>query len=235
MRIRNGTAIETVQLSIPQPSRLWEPVLTSLRLAIITGELSPGTHLVETQLVNKLKVSRGPIREALVHLEHEGFIVNYPHRGKFVADFSVDDIHEIYELRLLIEGYAAERTLEKLQPDHLHQLQALTDEMVRLAANHRFEEMAQADLEFHRLLVAMAGYKRLLHIWETLSIGSHALIAIVASSTPEIIQTTIAKGHQGLVIAIIARDLGAVKEALRFHLSSAERHILSMMHERDSG
>lgn len=62
-------------------SQLWQSVLQQLRLAIVTGVLPPGSHLVEAELANRLAVSRGPVREVLTRLEHEGLIVNCPYRG----------------------------------------------------------------------------------------------------------------------------------------------------------
>src|SRR4051794_19139332 len=86
-----------------QHNPMWESVLAMLRMAIIKGQLPSGAHLLELQLAERLGVSRGPVREALMRLEQEGLVINQPYRGKFVADISAQTIHEIYSLRILLE------------------------------------------------------------------------------------------------------------------------------------
>ena len=87
----------------PPHNQVWESVLFRLRMAIIQGKLPPGAHLLEAQLAEKLGVSRGPVREALLRLEQEGLVLSQPYRGKFVANLSPQMIHEIYTLRRVLE------------------------------------------------------------------------------------------------------------------------------------
>ncbi|WP_181346845.1 GntR family transcriptional regulator [Thalassobacillus sp. CUG 92003] len=77
-----------------------------IKHAILHGEFAPKMRLTEEYLANKLQISRTPIREALKQLEAEGLIVSMK-RGVRVRHFTKKDIHEIYDLRTLLEGYAA--------------------------------------------------------------------------------------------------------------------------------
>lgn len=110
------------------------------------------TYLLEVQLAEELGVSRGPVREALIYLKKEELVVNQPYRGKFVANVSATTVHEIYSMRRLLEGYAAQSVATKLQPEQLERLQNLFDEMMRAVRSKRFEEFADTDLEFHASL-----------------------------------------------------------------------------------
>jgi GntR family transcriptional regulator, gluconate operon transcriptional repressor len=220
--------IEKLQLSIPQNSQLWESVLSCLRVAIITGQLEPQTHLVETEIAQKLNVSRGPVREALVRLEQEGLVVNQPYRGRYVADISSDFISEVYGLRLQLENYALELVSERLQPEHLAHLQELLDRMIQEATAAHVEEFAAIDLEFHRLLVTVSGHKLLLQMWETLTNVSHAFIALNASTESDLVRI-ITQGHQSILEALVGHDVAAAKESLGAHLAVAENRILEMM------
>jgi len=213
-----------------QHIQMWESVLSTLRMAIIKGQLQSGAHLLEVQLAEKLGVSRGPVREALVHLEHEGLVVSQPYRGKFVADISAKTIHETYSLRRLLESFAAELAIDKLEQSHFDRLQLLFLAMMDAVYDKRFEEFANIDLEFHRLFVAAAGHTRLSQMWEMLTGVTHAFIVINASLDHEGYQI-IAEGHQAILQALIERDVAGVKEMLNFHLLEAERRLLQVMEE----
>ena len=213
-----------------QHIQMWESVLSTLRMAIIKGQLQSGEHLLEVQLAEKLGVSRGPVREALVHLEHEGLVVSQPYRGKFVADISAKTIHETYSLRRLLESFAAELAIDKLDQNHFDRLHALFKAMMDAVYDKRFEEFANIDLEFHRMFVAAAGHTRLLQMWETLTGVTHAFIVINASLDHEGYRI-IAEGHQAILHALIERDVVAVKEMLNFHLLEAERRLLQVMED----
>src|SRR6185437_16142801 len=99
---------------IARRADLWEVVAGALRWAIITGELGPGVHLQEPVLAQKFGVSRVPVREALVRLEHEGLVRSEPRRGSFVIGFTASDVQEIYEIRQFIETHAGRLAAERV-------------------------------------------------------------------------------------------------------------------------
>ena len=111
--------------------KLWEYVLDSLRLQIFSGRFPPGTQLVEAELADRYKVSRGPIREALIYLEQEHLVIREPRRGAFVRGITENDVREIYGLRQVLESYAAELACDRLQPNHLERMQSCIDRMDR--------------------------------------------------------------------------------------------------------
>lgn len=213
----------------PQHNPMWEAVLAALRMAIIKGQLPSGTHLLELGLAEQLGVSRGPVREALIRLEQEGLVINQPYRGKFVADISAKTIREIYSLRILLESFAAELCIDKLQPTWLAGLHASLAQMIKAADEQRFEEFADIDLEFHRQLVVAAEHTRLLQMWETLRGVNHAFIAVNASLVSSENVHMFAERHELIVEALMQRDVATVKEVLRIHLAEAEARILAVM------
>ena len=215
------TVLEAAHLPKPEHNELWTSVLFSLRMAIITGELEPGTHLVEAQLAEKLGVSRGPIRDALMRLEQENLVAPSQRRGRFVVGLSPDDIHEIYSLRRLLETYGVELGLERLSGEYSDRMRELLDDMRTLTIESRFEELAPLDLEFHRSIVASAGNGRLVQMWNTLAGVSHGLIVVGAALSPDRMRLVIGS-HEDILDAFAAGDLATAKEAVRAHLTSAE-------------
>ena len=97
--------LQPIKLDSYKPLR--ELVCECIRQAIIDGTFSPGERLMEIQMADEMGVSRTPVREAIRKLELEGFVVMIPRRGTYVADISIRDITEIYEIRACLDELAA--------------------------------------------------------------------------------------------------------------------------------
>lgn len=108
---------------------LQEAAVEQLREAIIRGAYQPGQRLKQQELARTLGCSPVPVREALHRLAAEGFVVIDPQRGARVADFNSRELEEIYEVRTLLEGRAAERAAERMTPEMARRLRAILDKM----------------------------------------------------------------------------------------------------------
>ena len=86
---------------------------------IINGELKPGTRLREEDLSTEMNISRAPIREALNMLERDGFTMIVPRKGAIVAEVMKEDIKYIWEMRALLEPYAAKESVKSIPPERL--------------------------------------------------------------------------------------------------------------------
>ena len=122
-----------------------EFVLESLRAAILDGLFPPGTRLRQEDLAETFGTSRIPVREALRVLEYEGLVASQAHRGFTVTALDADEIDEIYDLRITLEGHATRLAIPLLTEHDLEELQILYDEMEaetdsdrRLACRERF-------------------------------------------------------------------------------------------------
>src|SRR2546421_13031594 len=80
-----------------------------IRQAILDGRLEPGSRLKEEELARELGISRTPVREALLVLQAEGLVDAVPNRGAVVRSHDANDLEDLYQLRALLEGYAARR------------------------------------------------------------------------------------------------------------------------------
>ncbi|HSK99542.1 MAG TPA: GntR family transcriptional regulator [Rubrobacteraceae bacterium] len=141
-------------------------VFERLRRMIIEGEYGPDERLIEEQLAERLGVSRTPIRQALTMLEAEGLVEIAPHRGAMVCSFSVEDVRDIYDLRAVLEGYAARRAARRISGEELGRLSELAEEMEGLAG--RFSEheeeirrLVVLNQEFHGTIVVASRNRRL--------------------------------------------------------------------------
>lgn len=134
---------------------------------ILEGEYAPGGRLVEEQLAERLGISRTPIRQALTILEAEGLVEISPNRGATVCSFGIEEVWDIYDLRAVLEGYAARRASERIETAELTRLHTLACEMEGLAKRHfsdREEEIRRlvaANREFHDTVASASRNKRL--------------------------------------------------------------------------
>ena len=100
--------LETLSLSAPFSRTLSDQVAGQLRQAILMGRLKPGQRIVEHEIAQAMAISRGPVRDALRILQNERLVVQYPHRGAFVAWLTLRDAEEIYSIRRELEMLAVE-------------------------------------------------------------------------------------------------------------------------------
>jgi DNA-binding GntR family transcriptional regulator len=145
---------------LPEARTLAEQVYRAVRARIIDGELAPGTFLREKDL-ESLGVSRTPIREALGRLASEGFLERLPHRGFRVPEESLGNLLELYPIVASLELLAGRLALERFTPADVSRLKAVNGRLA--GARDRGDVRAMLDLnnEFHRLISARGGNRRL--------------------------------------------------------------------------
>jgi DNA-binding GntR family transcriptional regulator len=135
-----------------------ELVLTSVRKAILSGVLGPGSRLRQEELADVFGTSRIPVREALRALEYEGLVSSEPHRGFTVTALDADDVEEVYDLRILLESEAVRLALPMLTDEDLEELEVLFQAMQ--VAEAPDEQLASRE-RFYLRLYSVAGRPRL--------------------------------------------------------------------------
>jgi DNA-binding GntR family transcriptional regulator len=126
-----------------------ELVLASVRKAILSGVLQPNARLRQEELAEVFGTSRIPVREALRALEYEGLVTSQPHRGFTVTALDADDVEEVYDLRILLEGEAVRLALPNLTDIDLEELEVMFQAMQD--ARTPDEQLATRERFYHRL------------------------------------------------------------------------------------
>ena len=124
-------------------------VVDTLRKGILAGDYQIGEKLDQKLLAEKLGVSIIPVREGLRQLEAEGLIRLVPRRGAFVAELSIAELKEIYLIREVLEGLAAELAVPNLDPSTFHQLESLLEQMEEATAQQDFSRLLELNRAFH--------------------------------------------------------------------------------------
>lgn len=192
-----------------------------LRERIIDGAFKPGDQINEAQVASQLRVSRGPVREALHRLVQEGLLIGLPNRGVFVREITERDIAEIYEAREVIECAAAEivTKLDDAERDRIaDELTAMTTEMGEAVAAEQWDLLRRLDLRFHMTLVEHGRNRRLVRAYSTLA--TEALICMAQwSGFSENNRSRVVPSHLDIVEKLRSGDMEAVHLALHNHLS----------------
>jgi len=143
-------------------------VARELERMILAGEISVGERVNESQLAARLRVSRGPVREALRGLEESGLLRLEKNRGVFVREISLAEADEIYDLREALDELVGERLAKRFEPAARKAVRALLDEMDDAAKRGDAAAYHMLNLRFHDTLVEATGNAKLISTYRRL-------------------------------------------------------------------
>ncbi|MFN8592802.1 MAG: GntR family transcriptional regulator [Thermomicrobiales bacterium] len=192
-------------------------VYEQLRRAIVSGQLAPGQRLDQEWLAAELRVSRMPLREALLRLEADGLIQNEPHRSAVVAPLTVAELTDIYAAREAMEAMlAGAGTAHGTGHDFTVMGEAIAEQRAAIAVGDLARFVA-ADRDFHFTLYRASGYGRAVAITERLRDQADRYIWHYARYQSGAVRS-IAE-HDDILAACRKRDVGAVGTLTRDHVN----------------
>ena len=200
---------------------LKKPTLASmvtdrLRELIVEGAYEPGEQLNEVDLASRFGTSRGPIREGLRQLVHEGLLRSEPHRGAFVPYLSNDDIRDVYQAREAIETAAAKQLIESETNAHVSAaLEKTVQAMKRAVVAREWTRLADLEMRFHTELVTAAGSARLSRMYATLLDETRICLRMTTAHPG---REELVTEHQELARSLAAGDEKQTLAAITRHL-----------------
>jgi GntR family transcriptional regulator of vanillate catabolism len=216
--------------------------LLRLRELILTGEFQPGERLSELPLVERIGVSRTPLRLALAALEHEGLLRGLPGGGYVVREFTQADMSDAIELRGVLEGTAARFAAERgTSARELRSLRGINERIERLLTRTDYESFVlymNLNDEFHGKLLALARSPMLERALEgilSLPFASPSAFVLTEALLPES-RTILVIGHShhAALIEAIERRQGARAESIaREHARIAARNLEIVTRHRE--
>jgi DNA-binding GntR family transcriptional regulator len=204
------------QLPIPNRNTLATEVFDIIHASIINGRFEAGERLTESRLAKQLKTSRAPVREALRHLEKEGLLVYFPHRGYFVRELDLNDIVEIFELRDALEELAISLLISHANDKDIHSLEDIVSKMEDLELKNEVVRATELDTQFHEQICRSSGNKYLLNVWE--SMRAQIRIAVLACNSSFPVYDGFIEGHRAVLEAIKTKDVSIAKAAIQNHI-----------------
>lgn len=125
-----------------------------LKHKILTGEIASQTRLMEIDLAEKMNVSRTPIREAIRRLADDGLVKVEPRRGAYVANISIKDMLDVFEVREDMEGFTAYLAAQRITDEQKVELRKITEKYEKATAQEDKEAVIAMDEEFHNFVVS---------------------------------------------------------------------------------
>jgi phosphonate utilization transcriptional regulator len=209
-------------LALVRSSSLPTLVQRELERMILAGELAVGAKLNEASVAERLGVSRGPVREAFRALEAAGLVRLEKNRGVFVRQIDVDEADEIYELRAVLDDYAARLAAQNAGPLDIADLRARLDRMERAVGRGDLDAYHAANLAFHDRLIELAGNAKLLALYRRL-VNELSLYRRATLDQTGIPSVSLGE-HRAIVDCIAAGQAAAAGRLLREHvMASRER------------
>jgi DNA-binding GntR family transcriptional regulator len=144
-------------------SKASDQAYIELRTRILSGELAPGIQLKEEELAALCGVSRTPVRDAIRRLEAELFVRRTDSQRSFVAEWTLEDVEEVFTLRGMLEGYAVRRAAARTGKAEIARFRAINEELREVLAANELDVQAYlaANAKFHSLILEIAASDRL--------------------------------------------------------------------------
>ena len=155
-------------LSEIRPLTLSVQVRDMLRDQIMAGELSPGERLTEIDLSRRLKVSRGPLREAILQLTEEGLLVKKTYKGLRVRSISLRELEELYSMRTTLERFAFKKAWGKKTDAALEDLRARFDYLEQSRNAQDISAAVNGEIHFHSWVYELSNHSLLQSHWRKL-------------------------------------------------------------------
>jgi DNA-binding GntR family transcriptional regulator len=222
------TSVAVGKLTAPERSRTaHEYARTTLRSAILDGTLTGGTRLVQTKLAAELDLSTTPLREALRDLAMEGLVVFDPHRGAVVRALDINEVREIYELRITLEPIMVRRIVGRITDAEIDQAEELA---ARMQTETNLSAWVDLNRAFHAMFSELDHTSKLGGILATLRDSASAYVSLSLEARPQQVPQANDE-HAELVQLYRKRDSEALTRLTLEHLS-ATLEAIEAAHDR---
>jgi DNA-binding GntR family transcriptional regulator len=218
--------LQPLRRALPLRDRIHE----RLRRAIISGDLAPGSPVIEADLAEQLGASRTPIREALRRLEAEGLLEPRGLRGSVVRGMRPEEVACVFEIREALESLAARRAARTIGEGELRKLAALVEAM--RGSLEDAHEMERHDTAFHDVILANADGDRLKRMLTDLraELIAHRLLSLADG----VRRHETVDEHRAILAALSAHDEDEAARATAAHIANARAAVLRLAAERST-
>jgi len=198
----------------------------SIKDAIITGVVSNESPISENIFVEKLKISRTPIRAALQKLQYENFIKIVPNQGIIINELTLKEANQLFDLRITLETFMLEQTIPFVTDGDIKELNECLDEQTKILKSGNINNFFKADLKFHALTYKYYDNEQMKGIVENCR-GRFAAYHQKSFSRKNRIEIVIGE-HKAIVNAIGKKDISNAKKLLYEHVSNGVMALLRM-------
>jgi DNA-binding GntR family transcriptional regulator len=191
-------------------------VAEALRRAILSGQIAPGTQLVESRLATQFGVSRGLLREAIRELIESGLVTNRPYAGTFVSEVNAQVLQDVYEMRRIMETQAYRRIWPLRDEGFRRELRHRFDAMIAAVRGDDLTEEIRTEAHFHGLVYERCGNHLMPAFWQQMTQKIQLGFAICQiAHAPKL---DFEQNHRRFLECALGDDLDAMIVELNVHL-----------------
>jgi len=203
-------------------------VYDEIRRQILIIHLQPNLRLKEDTWAKKLKVSRVAVREALTRLLGEGLVTAGARGGYFVTEMTSADVHQIREVREILELAAIRLGIGKIKKEQIEELKKLCDDFASFAEKGYIGGACEADIKFHEKLISLSGNQRLLKAYHFshIPLFHQRLLGKTKLYLDDYKQTE--KEHRQIVDALKSKNVSLAEKILKAHFERGASAVLEM-------
>jgi DNA-binding GntR family transcriptional regulator len=203
-----------------------ELVYRRLKDQIVSGDLAPGSRLIELSIAADFGVSRTPVREALKRLAAENLVLADPSRGMIVHAPDAGEIEDVFVVRQALDGLAARLAAHRITPTELSRLRVIVDTMGEAIEAGRREQIILANQRFHDVIYAAAGNPALARVASDLRDFVRRFTTLPFAS-PDRVEHVLAE-HEAVLDALQRHDPEAAQAASNAHLEAAREYLVRL-------
>jgi len=187
--------------------------------------LKPGQRLRELEIAQALRVSRTPIREALIKLEQQHLLRHQTNGAYFIAEWDKKTLWELATLRSALEGLAISLAIKNINQEDYFVLETLIESMDRLVKLKDYDKLILLDIQFHNYIWSRSGHSLLLGTLEQMNPQIRYFMMITKRGDEESYPTT----HRQLIDVLKQGDAVKAKEVIQEHILETATHLISQL------
>ena len=205
-------------------------IAEQLKQLIYAGEFKAGDRLNEAALAVRMGTSRGPIREAIRILTGTGLVTPVVNRGVFVRKVSIKEMLEIYDLRALVFGFAAERASGNITDAHRQKFEALLEGMDRAAQADDSNQYYDLNVQFHELILVLSNSERAHQLYDSYVKELHLYRRQNFNAPGNMRRSNVE--HRRIYDAITKGNAGKARQFAEEHIQAGRQRLLALADER---
>jgi len=216
-----------VRNQLGKPSALKDWAYDTIKESILNLRVPPGAQLHIEELADQMNVSRTPVREALLRLESDGLVRTVPRVGFFVTEITRRDLEDLFELRALLESFAAEKAASLLTDDELARVDHLLEASVSAVEQGDLDRFLETEIAFHTLFIERAPNRHLIAMMESLQDLTYRERVLSLESLENVRESL--NEHQRMVGALHQRDGELAGRLMREHICAVRDRMLQFV------
>ena len=208
--------VRPADIEILKSKSLRQAVQETILDMIVRGEFQSGERLNEFELATRLKVSRGPVREALRALEGTGILFSTKNRGVFIREMTPEEAADLYGVRACLEAFACRLLAPKITPEQVCELESIVEGMEPAYRRQDVNDFYPRNVLFHERIVEMSGSSKLLALYRNVINEVHLVSRLGIQREGG--RLTKNAEHRAIVVALRKHDADRAEKLMNKHI-----------------